>query len=472
MTNAMYRYASSDSRYTASEFIQDNALVVLAVALLIIGLIVVVALMLAVNLRKAREQQEKEQKMLDLVTQQKEDLVTAKERLQGALERAEQASRSKSAFLSNMSHDIRTPMNAIIGFTNLARQSANDPDKTRDYLTKIQTSSAHLLALINDVLEMSRIESGKIELDDGPCNLPELAKGLYTMTAPLAEEKRQTLSLNLSGMADEDVVCDKLRLEQVLLNLLSNAVKYTPDGGAIELRIEQSGRGEDGRGRYAFHVRDNGIGMTPEFAARVFDAFEREKTSTVSGIQGTGLGMAITKRIVDLMGGTIDVITTPGAGSEFVVRVDYALAPKDAHRQGAERDETAEDAFSGKRLLLVDDMAINREIASAVLEMNGFLVEEADDGTKAVELVKNSEPGYYAAVLMDIQMPVMNGYEAARAIRKLEQPQLSKIPIIAMTANAFEEDRKAAFDAGMNGHVPKPIDVDALMETLRTVLDS
>lgn len=472
MTNAMYRYASSDSRYTASEFIQDNALVVLAVALLIIGLIVVVALMLAVNLRKAREQQEKEQKMLDLVTRQKEDLVTAKERLQGALERAEQASRSKSAFLSNMSHDIRTPMNAIIGFTNLARQSADDPDKTRDYLTKIQTSSAHLLALINDVLEMSRIESGKIELDDGPCNLPELAKGLYTMTAPLAEEKRQTLSLNLSGMADEDVVCDKLRLEQVLLNLLSNAVKYTPDGGAIELRIAQSGRGEDGRGHYSFHVRDNGIGMTPEFAARVFDAFEREKTSTVSGIQGTGLGMAITKRIVDLMGGTIDVITTPGAGSEFVVRVDYALAPKDAHRQGAERDETAEDAFSGKRLLLVDDMAINREIASAVLEMNGFLVEEADDGTKAVELVKNSEPGYYAAVLMDIQMPVMNGYEAARAIRKLEQPQLSKIPIIAMTANAFEEDRKAAFDAGMNGHVPKPIDVDALMETLRTVLDS
>ena len=275
--------------------------------------------------------------------------------------------------------------------------------------------------------------------------------------------------MDWSQITDQNIICDRLRLNQVLLNLLSNAIKYTPDEGKIEVRVVQAGSAE-GRGSYAFHVKDNGIGMSPEFAAHVFEAFEREKTSTASGIQGTGLGMAITKRIVDVMGGAIDVVTAPGQGSEFVVRADFAISAEDMSRGGGEQESGAETDFSGKRLLLVDDMEINREIARAVLEMNGFEVEEADDGTKAVELVERSRPGYYAAVLMDIQMPVMNGYEAARKIRALQQPQLAEIPIVAMTANAFEEDRKAAFAAGVNGHVAKPINVDALMETLGGIL--
>ena len=470
MTNAMYRYTDNNSEYTLSDFIQDNVLIVLSIAVLIIGLIIVVAVMLAINLRKAREQQEKELQMLKVVTQQKEELVTARDHLQEAVEEAERASRAKTTFLSNMSHDIRTPMNAIIGFTNLAKQSGDDRAKTNEYLEKIEASSSHLLSLINDVLEMSRIESGKIELENAPCYLPELLDNLYSMVGHLAEEKKQTLQFDMSGIEDENIVCDRLRLNQVLLNLLSNAVKYTPDEGSIEVRVLQKEKTAEGNGRYEFHVKDNGIGMSPEFAAHVFEAFEREKTSTTSGIQGTGLGMAITKKIVDMMGGTIDVDTAPGNGSEFIVRVEFAISKEDYRKREAGKDKDAEIDFTGKRLLLVDDMMINREIAHTVLEMNGFAVEEADDGKKAVEMVAASEPGYFDAVLMDIQMPRMNGYEASKHIRALENPGLSSIPIIAMTANAFEEDRRNAFEAGMNGHMAKPIDVKELMDTLKEIL--
>ncbi len=391
-------------------------------------------------------------------------------RLEEALEQAKASSAAKTAFLSNMSHDIRTPMNAIIGFTNLARQCAGNPGKTREYLEKILTSSNHLLSLINDVLEMSRIESGKIELANSPCNLARLVEDFHAMVVNLAEAKNQELTVDFSGVTNKNVICDKLRLNQVLLNLLSNAVKYTPDGGRVEVRISQKGRTPGGRGVYEFRVKDNGIGMTPEFAAHVFEAFEREKTSTVSGIQGTGLGMAITKKIVDLMGGSIEVVTAPGKGTEFIVSVEFEISPEETEPDAAKKDESPEPDFTGKRLLLVDDMEINREIAVAVLEMNGFLVEEADDGEKAVSMVQASRPGYYDAVLMDIQMPVMNGYDAARKIRLLENRNLAGIPIIAMTANAFEEDRKAAFEAGMNGHVAKPIDVKALINTLKGIL--
>ena len=393
-----------------------------------------------------------------------------KQKLEEALERAKASSAAKTTFLSNMSHDIRTPMNAIIGFTNLARQSVDNQAKTREYLDKILTSSNHLLSLINDVLEMSRIESGKIELENSPCNLARLAEDVHAMVANLAEAKNQELTADFVGVTDENVICDKLRLNQVLLNLISNAVKYTPDGGKIAVRISQKGRTADGRGLYEFDVKDNGIGMTPEFAAHVFEAFEREKTSTVSGIQGTGLGMAITKRIVDLMEGSIEVVTAPGAGTEFIVSVAFDIAPEETERDAEKKGDSPKIDFTGKRLLLADDIEINREIAVAALEMNGFLVEEADDGEKAVNMVADSQPGYYDAVLMDIQMPVMNGYDAARKIRSLENRRLAAIPIVAMTANAFEEDRKAAFDAGMNGHVAKPIDVKALMDTLKEIL--
>ena len=513
---------------------------------------------------------------------------------------AEKSSAAKSEFLSNMSHDIRTPMNAIIGFTNLAIQNPSDIERVTEYLGKIQASSGHLLSLINDVLEMSRIESGKIELDETLCSLPEILHDLNTIIVGQVEAKQQELSMDAVNVMNEHVYCDKLRLNQVLLNLLSNAVKYTPAGGKISVRIIQSESKREGYAAYEIRVKDTGIGMSPEFASHVFEAFEREKTSTVSGIQGTGLGMAITKSIIDLMGGSIRVETAPGKGSEFIVdvemkvetadvpvlripelnglrvlvvdddfntcdsatkllakmgmRSDWTLSGKEAvlrakhaHESGdqfqvflidwklpdlngieavrriravvgkdipillmtaydwpsikdeaiaagvngfcnkplflselenslmrvigstggrdaKEENETAV-SFAGRRLLLVDDIEMNREIAVAVLEMSDFEVEQARDGSEAVEKVTQAAPGYFDAVLMDIQMPIMNGYEAARTIRASDSPN-ANIPIIAMTANAFDEDKKAAFDAGMNGHVAKPIDVDKLMEAL------
>ena len=390
--------------------------------------------------------------------------------LASALKQANAANAAKSTFLSNMSHDIRTPMNAIIGFTDLAKKEIDDQEKVGEYLEKIQASSDHLLSLINDVLEMSRIETGKIELVNDVCNIPEIINNLKAMVSHLVEKKEQTLKIDLTGIEDDNIFCDKLRLNQVLLNLLSNAVKYTPDGGAIEVRALQDGRTDEGRGVYEFHVKDNGIGMTPEFASHVFEAFEREKSSTVSGIQGTGLGMAITKRIVDLMEGTITVDTAPGEGTEFVVRVAFEISKEKKPQKEEPKETPVTVDFSGKRLLLVDDMKVNREIAVAFLKRQGFMVEEADNGLKAVEMVQNSEPGYYDAVLMDIQMPVMNGYEASRNIRRLENRELSDIPIIAMTANAFSEDVVTAMNAGMNGHIAKPIDAKNLINELSRVL--
>ena len=383
---------------------------------------------------------------------------------------AEKSSAAKSEFLSNMSHDIRTPMNAIIGFTNLALRDPSDTPQVTEYLGKIRSSSDHLLSLINDVLEMSRIESGKIELEEAPCLLPEILRDLHTIIIGQAEAKQQTLTMDEVNVVNEGVCCDKLRLNQVLLNLLSNAVKYTPDGGTIAVRVEQLESEDPERGVYEFRVKDNGIGMTPEFAAKVFDAFEREHSSTVSRIQGTGLGMAITKSIVELMGGEIWVNTEKGNGSEFVFRVSFRLwaeQPEQSAKSGESAAPTV--SFAGRRLLLVDDIEMNREIAVAVLEMNDFTVEEACDGTEAVEKVTHAEPGYFDAVLMDVQMPTMNGYEATRAIRASGTPN-ANIPIIAMTANAFEEDKKAALAAGMDGHVAKPIDVEKLMGVLGTIL--
>lgn len=383
---------------------------------------------------------------------------------------AEKSSAAKSEFLSNMSHDIRTPMNAIIGFTNLALRDPSDTPQVTEYLGKIRSSSDHLLSLINDVLEMSRIESGKIELEEAPCLLPEILRDLHTIIIGQVEAKQQELTMDEVNVVNEGICCDKLRLNQVLLNLLSNAVKYTPAGGKIAVRVEQLESADPERGVYEFHVKDNGIGMTPEFAAKVFDAFERERTSTVSRIQGTGLGMAITKSIVEMMGGEIWVNTEKGKGSEFVFRVSLRLR-EEQPEQSVEISNAAVAtvSFAGRRLLLVDDIEMNREIAVAVLEMNDFAVEEACDGMEAVEKVTHAEPGYFDAVLMDVQMPTMNGYEATRAIRASGTPN-ANIPIIAMTANAFEEDKKAALEAGMDGHVAKPIDVDKLMRVLGAIL--
>ena len=387
---------------------------------------------------------------------------------------AVESSLAKSQFLFNMSHDIRTPMNAILGYTNLARKET-DLTQIYGYLDKIEGSSQHLLALINDILEMSRIESGTIELEYVPVDLCAVFDGMRDLFAEQMKQKNMDFRVHTGQVQDRYVWCDRKNLNRVLLNVLSNAYKFTPEGGTITATLWESGVGENGYGSYEMRVQDTGIGMSREFAEKMFNAFERERTSTVSGVEGTGLGMSITKSIVDLMGGTIEVMTAPGSGTTIIIRLKFKLAEeKDVPGTGRAGDEVSaenpEVDFKTKRMLLVEDNPINMEIARMILEQAGVTVESAENGQIALEMVTASQPGYYDAILMDIQMPVMDGYEATRAIRSLKNPALAKIPILAMTANAFKEDELAAKEAGMQAHIAKPIDIGVMMKTLADVL--
>ncbi len=524
--------------------------------------------------------------------------------LEDALMQANQASKAKSIFLSNMSHDIRTPMNAIVGFTALAIAHIDRKEQVQEYLEKISTSGSHLLSLINDVLDMSRIESGRIRLEEKPCSLSDILHGIRNILQADIRAKQLEFHIDTVDVFDEEIYCDKLRLNQVLLNLLSNSVKYTGAGGSISLRITEKKGAPTGFADYEFFIKDSGIGMSEEFVKHIFEPFEREENTTISKIQGTGLGMAITKNIIDMMEGTIEVKSEQGNGTEFTVsfrfrlncdvkelqdipelkncralvvdddfntcdsvsymlgqvgmRAEWTLSGKEAllrTQQAITRDDsycvyvidwllpdmngievtrrirktmgddvpiiilTAYDwtdieeeakeagvsAFCSKplfmselrtclsniynkeeengegadveepsrrtgRILLAEDVELNQEIASAILGDAGFSVEIAENGQIAVDMVRNSAPGYYQAVLMDIRMPVMNGYEATKEIRRLSQKELASIPILAMSANAFEEDRREALSWGMNGHIAKPIDVDCLFEALDEVL--
>ncbi|MDE6557489.1 MAG: response regulator [Clostridia bacterium] len=392
--------------------------------------------------------------------------------LSEALAQAQYANKSKTTFLNSMSHDIRTPMNAIIGFTNLAVTHIDNKEQVQDYLGKIITSSNHLLSLINDVLDMSRIESGKVKIEEKEVSLPEVMNDLKTIVQADVKAKKLKLQM-VTDLKDETVISDKLRLNQVLLNILSNAMKYTKPGGSVSVRVVQTADAPEGCASYEFSVKDTGIGMSPEFLQHVFEPFEREQTSTVSGIQGTGLGLAITKNIVDMMGGTISVESEVGKGSEFTVKFCFKVAEKSAEELWAEQkaaEEKKELNFEGKRLLLVEDNELNQEIAKTILEIAGFVIDTANDGSVAVEQMKKMPAGTYDLILMDVQMPIMNGYEATRAIRALDDPAKAATPIVAMTANAFEEDRKAALDSGMNGFAAKPIEIDKLMATLADIL--
>ncbi len=523
--------------------------------------------------------------------------------LEEKLKKAEAAERAKTTFLSNMSHDIRTPMNAIIGFTTLAEANLDNRGRVQEYLTKILSSSNHLLSLINDILDMSRIESGKLNIEEKPCSISDIFHDMRNIIQTQMQSKQLNFFMDTVDVEDEDIYCDKLHVNQVLLNLLSNAIKFTPAGGSVSMTIRQKPGAPKGYGNYEIRVKDTGIGMSKEFAQHIFEPFERERTSTVSGIQGTGLGMAITKSIVDTMGGTIQVETEQGKGSEFIINFSFRLqsAPKqptmirelsgvrglvvddsfatcdsvakmltqigmraewtmhgkeavlrakqavemgdefyayiidwllpdlsglevvrqvraisgdsvpiiiltaydwtaieeeakkagvtafcnkpiflselrdtllstlgksEAKPEPEEKTITGEDVKNA-RLLLVEDNELNREIAQELLEESGFTVDTAEDGTVAVEKVRASKPGDYALVLMDVQMPIMNGYDAARAIRSLEDPSLRSIPIVAMTANAFDEDRRRALESGMNDHLAKPIEVPKLMAILK-----
>lgn len=524
--------------------------------------------------------------------------------LEEALLQANQANQAKSAFLSNMSHDIRTPMNAIVGFTSLAINRIDNRELVEEYLEKIMISGNHLLNLINDVLDMSRIESGKMQIEEKPCSLSDIVLGLRNILQADIYAKRLELQIDTVDVLDEEIYCDKLRLNQVLLNLLSNAVKYTNTGGAINMRITEKPGASPGYAVYEFYIRDTGIGMSEEFVSHIFEPFERERNSTISKIQGTGLGMTITKNIVDMMKGSISVKSEMDVGTEITVsftfrlhsnaeelqiipefqdgralvvngdfntcdsisymirqigmNAELALSGEEAvqltrqanvcndnysiyvidehlpdmrgidtvrriraelgttpaviimmaidHEESDIKNEAKEAGvmtFCSKplflselrtclhmiidtekkekvdrksenirtgRILLAEDIELNQEIAIAILSEAGFCVEIAENGQIAVEMLRKSEPGYYQLVLMDIQMPVMNGYEATMAIRKLENKKLASIPIVAMSANAFEEDRQEALKCGMNGHIAKPIDIDILFDTLKKIL--
>ena len=459
--NISFRYTGALYSYSLADMIKDHLALFMTVLLLIVAVII---FLLARDRMRTKKQ---------------------KEELQTALASAEQASRAKTEFLNNMSHDIRTPMNAIVGFAGLASTHIDDREQVKDYLGKINVSSQHLLSLINDVLDMSRIESGKMTLEEADVDLPKLIYDLQTIIQPNIDDKQLELSVDMKDIRHKEIVTDKLRLNQVLLNILSNAIKFTPEGGKINVRVTETESSKEGTADFEFRVRDIGIGMSREFQETLFDAFTRERTSTVSGIEGTGLGMAITKKIVDMMGGSIAVESEEGKGSEFIVNLpcrisdsaetempSSALKSSETEEEGKEQGQQVPEKydFGGKRVLLAEDNKMNQMIAEAILTEAGLLVDIADDGTIAVEKMETQPAGYYDIVLMDIQMPNMDGYEAAERIRALEDPKKANIPIVALTANAFEEDRKNVLSSGMNGHLPKPYDVPKMMETLKKMI--
>ena len=393
------------------------------------------------------------------------DRIQENEQLEVRLAAAEEASKTKTFFLSNMSHDIRTPLNAIIGYTTLANREGISYEDKSGYIGKIETASRQLLEIVNDVLDMSRIESGKVSLDPTCVNLENCVREVSELVSTQLEAKQIDFSVSCR-VSHKWVLCDKVMLDRALMNLLSNAGKFTKENGKVSLQLQEC-TGDDETCRYEIRIKDNGIGMSREFAERLFVPFERERTSTVSRIQGTGLGLAITKSIVDMMGGEISVLTEKGKGTEFTVTVDFPLAEPETETISGERDEIS---FEGLRALLVEDSMINMVIAQMLLKQAGFLLETAENGEIAVEMTAASEPGYYDVILMDIQMPVMDGYTATRAIRDLPDPGLAGIPIIAMTANAFQEDIKKAEEVGMNGHIAKPLDIPSMKATLQQVL--
>ena len=586
--------------YTDEKIIfRESLLLILTV---LVGYILLVMIL---QLLRRRSVQEMELQKKEQERKYQTQLEEQNRKLEIALQHEGAANRAKREFLFNMSHDIRTPMNAIIGFTSLAATHIDNREQVLDYLKKISTSSQHLLSLINDVLDMSRIESGKVKIDEKAVHLPDLVHDVRSIIQPNVSAKRLSLFIDTIDVENEDIITDPLRLNQILLNILSNAIKFTPTGGMISIRIAQKNGAPKGRGCYEFRIKDNGIGMSEEFQKHIFEAFSREESSTVSGIQGTGLGMSITKNIVDLMGGTIAIESEPGKGSEFIVDLCFALSgqrvePKQipqleglralvadddtdtclsvstmlskigmrpewtisgreavirtryAMEQGdefsvyiidwlipdmngievvrqirkvigkscpiiiltaydwADIEEEARAAgvtafcekplflsqlrrvlaepfgaepihepsqpnasgFKGKKLLLVEDNALNRELAQEILKEAGFAVDTAEDGEIAVRKMKQAAPWQYDLILMDIQMPRMDGYEATRQIRALPDAAKAGIPIFAMTANAFEEDRQSALKAGMDGHIAKPLDIPHLLQVLADVLKS
>ena len=449
------------------------------IAMLLISVLVIVILS---HKNYRLRQKHKDQ----LATQQRaRELAAINERMReqqllliDSLKQAEDGNRTKTTFLFNMSHDIRTPMNAILGFAEVARSNISDTDKLTDCIEKIQTSGKSLLHLIDNVLDMSKIENGNVTLTADGCDLEECIETARDVLLPEIDKKHITFRTDLSAVENKLVYCDKNRINHILLDLLNNAVKLNKQGGSILVTVSQKNCSIKEYADYEIHIKDTGIGMTKEFLSHIFEPFERERTSTMSGTQGVGLGMSITKNLVDLMGGTIQVFSEVDEGTEFVLKFTFKLQkPEQMQNERAQPEPpSAGNAyaydFSGKRLLLVEDNELNMEIASELLCSAGFEVETAQNGQIAVEMVQNSAAGYYDVILMDIQMPVMDGYQASRKIRGLERKDLAEIPIIALTANVLDEDKKKALSNGMNAHIAKPLDIKVMFEVLGNILQS
>ncbi len=468
--NRAYRYTDELYNYGFTEALRDNAAVFIAIAGVITGLVM---FLLVRDIKRSRKELAIIEKSRLELEQANKELDENKDALSDALSAAEHANRAKTVFLNNMSHDIRTPMNAIIGFTALADSHIDNKEKVRDYLGKISVSSQHLLSLINDVLDMSRIESGKVLINASEAHLTDVINDICTIVHANISSKQLNFNIDTNDIIHDDIFVDKLRLQQVLLNILSNAVKFTPTGGMISLKVIEKQLTDNKTAWFEFRIKDNGIGMSEEFRNMIFDAFTREQTSTVSGIQGTGLGMAITKKIVDMMGGTISVNSEEGSGSEFIVYLPCRIVDKVSEDDGTDKnkgDTVSIHDIKGKTVLIAEDNELNQMIAKAILEEMGLTVDIAENGESAVRKITEADAGHYSIVLMDIQMPVIDGYEAAKRIRSLKDEGKADIPIVAVTANAFEEDKKLALSVGMNGHLAKPYDIGQIRKTLIELL--
>ena len=459
LTGSLAMYKSSSRKVTLSEFIRDNFFMVLLVSSIFVAVILLAILKL---LRKARKAEAAARKAAN-------DTQELNAKLQIAAENAESANRAKSTFLFNMSHDIRTPMNAIIGYADLASRHSDDPAKLKKYMENIQVCGQNLLMLLNNVLDLARIENDKTEIEYSVSDIEKDFRNCLAMFRNQADSKGQTLTVT-TQLPYPYIYADIPHLTEVCTNLVSNAVKYTGAGGTIRCGVTQKPGEKEGWCDTVVTVADNGIGMSQEFQKHIFEPFERERTSTVSKVEGSGIGMGIVKKLVGLMGGTVEVESKIGVGSTFAVTIPSRIASEEEAQAKREINPSDKKCLCGTRILLTEDNDLNAEIAAELLQEEGCTVDRAKDGVECVDMLEKAANGTYQIILMDIQMPVMNGYDATRKIRRMGDPKKANIPIVAMTANAFSEDRQAALDAGMNDHIAKPIDMNILVSTLRKYL--
>ena len=459
LTSSLAMHKSSSRKVTLSEFIKDNFFMALLVSSIAVAAILLTILKL---LRKARKAEAAARKAAN-------DTQELNAKLQIAVENAESANHAKSTFLFNMSHDIRTPMNAIIGYADLASRHSDDPAKLKNYMENIQVCGQNLLMLLNNVLDLARIENDKTEMEYSVSDIEKDFRNCVAMFRNQADSKGQTLTVT-TQLQYPYIYADIPHLTEICTNLVSNAVKYTGAGGTIRCNVTQKPGEKEGWCDTVVTVADNGIGMSQEFQKHIFEPFERERTSTVSKVEGSGIGMGIVKKLVGLMGGTVAVESKIGVGSTFTVTIPCRIASEDETQAKRETNPSDQKCLCGTRILLTEDNDLNAEIATELLQEEGCTVDRAKDGVECVDMLEKAANGTYQLILMDIQMPVMNGYDAARKIRGLDDPQKAKIPIIAMTANAFTEDRQVALDAGMNDHIAKPINMNVLVPTLRKYL--